>query len=134
MLKKIRIGIVVVLVLTLLASCKPSDKYVGDWLAISKDDEKVKINFSKEKIMTITDETDHEEKYELNQTGTGFQNNVGYYHVEIDGLSHYVIFENRKDELNAILVKQTNVASDFKDFVGDIIYTMNRNSYPDEPR
>ena len=68
MIKKIRIGIVVVLTLALLASCKPSDKYVGDWLAVSRDGEKVDINFSKEKIMTITDETGDEEKYELNQT------------------------------------------------------------------
>ena len=84
--------------------------------------------------MTITDESGNEEEYELNQTGAGFQNNVGYYHVQIDSLSHYVIFENKKDELNAILVKQTNVASDFEDFVGDVIYTMNRDSYPDESR
>lgn len=134
MIKKIRIGIVVVLTLALLASCKPSDKYVGDWLAISRDGEKVDINFSKEKIMTITDETGDEEEYELNQTGTGFQNNVSYYHIKIDSLSHYVIFENKKDEANAILVKQTNVASDFEDLVGEIIYAMNRDSYPDEPR
>ena len=134
MRKKINAGLVVVLALALLASCKPSDKYVGDWLAVSKDDEKVEINFSKEKIMTITDESGNEEEYELNQTGAGFQNNAGYYHVQIDSLSHYVIFENKKDELNAILVKQTNVASDFEDFVGDVIYTMNRDSYPDESR
>lgn len=134
MFKKVRLGIIVVLTLALLASCKPSDKYVGDWFAVSRDDEKVMLNFSKEKTMTITDEAGHEEKYELNQTAAGFQNNVGYYQVEIDSLSHYVIFENKKNESNAILVKQTNVASDFEDLVGDIIYTMNRDSYPDEPR
>ena len=134
MFKKVRIGIVVLLTIALLASCKPSDKYVGDWFAVSKDDEKVMMNFSKDKIMIITDEAGNEEKYELNQTATGFQNNVGYYRVEIDSLSHYVIFENKKDESNAILVKQTNVASDFEDLVGDIIYTMNRDSYPDEPK
>ncbi|QUW20743.1 hypothetical protein JSQ81_13040 [Sporosarcina sp. Marseille-Q4063] len=134
MLKKISTGLVVMLALVLLASCKPSDKYAGDWHAVSKDGEKVKINFSKEKTMTLTDEAGNEENYELNQTAAGFQNNVGYYRVEIDNLSHYVIFENRKDESNAILAKQTNVASDFEDFVGEIIYTMNRDSYPDELR
>ena len=134
MLKKMKVGFVVVIAIALLVSCKPSDKYVGDWLAVSQDGEQVNINFSKEKVMTITDEVGDEEIYELNQTGTGFQNNVGYYHIKIDNLSHYVIFENRKDESNAILVKQTNVASDFEDLVGDIIYTMNRDSYPDEPR
>ena len=134
MLKKVRMGIVVVLALALLVSCKPSDKYAGDWLAISKDSENVKINFSKEKTVTITDEAGNEENYELNQTGTGFRNNVSYYHVKIDSLSHYIVFEDKKDESNAILVKQTNVADDFEDLVGDVIYTMNRNSYPDETR
>ena len=134
MLKKISMGMVVVLALTLLASCKPSDKYVGDWLAISADGENVKINFSKEKTITVSDEAGNEENYELNQTGTGFQNNVSYYRVEIDSLSHYIVFEDKKDESNAILVKQTNVASDFEDLVGDVIYTMNRDSYPDEAR
>ena len=134
MLSKIRLGIVVVFALGLLASCKPSDKYVGDWLAISKDGENVKINFSKEKTITITDEAGNEANYGLNQTGTGFQNNVSYYRVEIDSLSHYIIFENKKDESNAVLVKQTNVASDFEDLVGDVIYAMNRNNYPDKTR
>ena len=134
MLRKINMGMVVVLALTLLVSCKPSDKYVGDWLAISMDGEKVKINFSKEKTITFTDEAGNEENYDLNQTGTGFQNNVSYYRVEIDSLSHYIIFENKKDESNAVLVKQTNVASDFEDLVGDVIYTMNRDNYPDEAR
>ena len=122
------------LALALLSGCKPSDKYVGDWFAISKDSENVKINFSKEKTITLTDEAGNEENYELNQTGTGFQNNVSYYHVEIDSLSHYIIFENKKDESNAILVKQTNVASNFEDIVGDVIYTMNRDTYPDEAK
>jgi hypothetical protein len=134
MRNKISSALVVVLAIALLASCKPSDKYVGDWFAVSMDGEKVEINFSKEKTMTITDEAGNEEKYELNQTAAGFQNNVGYYHVEIDNLSHYVIFENRKDESTAILAKQTKVASDFEDFVGEIIYMMNRDSYPEESR
>jgi hypothetical protein len=134
MLKKLHMGLVVVLALALLASCKPSDKYVGNWFAVSMDGEKVEINFSKEKTMTITDEAGNEENYELNQTAAGFQNSVGYYRVEIDNLSHYVIFENRKDESTAILAKQTNVASDFEDFVGEIIYMMNRDSYPEESR
>jgi hypothetical protein len=127
--KKISTGIVVMLALALLASCKPSN-----WFAVSMDGEKVEINFSKEKTLTITDEAGNEEKYELNQTAAGFQNKVGYYHVEINNLSHYIIFENRKDESTAILAKQTNVASDFEDFVGEIIYMMNRDSYPEESR
>lgn len=114
-----------------LVGCKPSDEYTGDWYALSNQGEEVMINFSKEKIMTITGDNG-EETFEINQTGTGFQNNVGYYKVDIDDLSHYVIFEDRKDKSNAILVRQTNVANDFEDLVGDIIYVMDRESYPDQ--
>ena len=81
--------------------------------------------------MTITNkEDDSVKKYQISQTGTGFVNNVSYYAVEIDGVKHYIVFENKKDESNAILIKQKNHASDFKDVVGDIIYKMNRNSFP----
>ncbi|MBS4206652.1 hypothetical protein [Bacillus sp. FJAT-50079] len=45
--------------------------------------------------------------------------------IKLRSMVQVIIFENKKDESNATLVKQTNVASDFKDLVGDIIYTMN---------
>ena len=44
--------------------------------------------------------------------------------------SYYVVFENKKDEENAKLIKQTNHASDFEDVVGDVVLEMNRNDYP----
>lgn len=124
---KIIIGMIV---LILLASCKPSDKYAGDWYALSSDGERVTINFSKEKIMTVTRSDQDEETFEINQTTTGIQNSVRYFRVEIEGTSHYMIFDNTKDEDNAKLVKQTNHASDFEDVAGDIIYLLNRNDFP----
>ncbi|MBM7599177.1 uncharacterized protein YrzB (UPF0473 family) [Virgibacillus halotolerans] len=124
--------VIIVFGLILLVSCKPSDKYTGDWYALSNSGEKVEIHFSKDKIMTINDENGNEETYEINQTAAGFQNNLGYYRVEIDEASHYVIFENKKDEDNAQLVKQTNHASDFEDVVGEILYKMNRDDFPTE--
>ncbi|HLR79623.1 MAG TPA: hypothetical protein VK119_03465 [Bacillota bacterium] len=118
--------------LILLVSCKPSDKYTGDWYAVSASGDKVMINFSKEKVMTLSDEEGNEEVYEMNQTASGIQNSTRYFRVEIDGASHYVVFENNKDEDHAQLVKQTNHASDFEDVVGEIIYKMNRNDFPTE--
>src|SRR5699024_11084789 len=111
--------------------CKPSDKYAGKWFAISDSGDEVTIDFLKDKTMTITDDDRNEKVYDISQTSVGIQNSVGYYRVEIDGKSHYVVFENRKDESNAILIKQTNHASDYKGVVGDIIYTMNRDHTPD---
>lgn len=115
-----------------LASCKPSDKYVGDWYALSNTGEKVMINFSKEKTMTVTSNDNDEEKLNINQTSTGFINEVRYFGIDIEKEKYYVVFENKKDEANAILIKQTNHASDFEDVVGDIIYKMNRDRFPEE--
>ena len=126
---KILLGIII---LILLASCKPSDKYTGDWYALSSDGEKVNINFSKEKVMTITNADSDKETFEINQTTTGIQNSTRYFRVEIEGISHYMIFDNTKDEDNAKLVKQTNHASDFEDVVGDVIYLLNRNDFPSD--
>src|SRR5699024_11297828 len=71
--------------LILLVSCKPSDKYTGDWYAVSASGDKVMINFSKEKVMTLSDEEGNEEVYEMNQTASGIQNSTRYFRVEIDG-------------------------------------------------
>ena len=126
-----KMAVLGVFVLFLLVSCKPSDKYAGDWYAVGADGKQVEINFSKEKVMTFKDADGHEEEYEINQTATGIQNSTRYFRVEVEGASHYVIFENNKDEDNAQLVRQTNQASDFEDVVGDIIYLMNRDDFPE---
>lgn len=55
-----------------------------------------------------------------------------YFGIKLNDENYYVVFENKKDENNAILVKQTNVASDFEDVVGDIVVKMNREDYPSE--
>lgn len=120
-----------IVVLTLLVSCKPSDKYVGDWYAVSDSGDNVMINFSKEKLITFSDEDGNEETYDINQTASGIQNSTRYFRVEIEGASHYVIFDNTKDEDNAKLVKQTNQASDFEDVVGDVIYLLSRDDFPE---
>lgn len=122
--------IVVVLgVFLLLAACKPSDKYAGEWYAISNDG-KVKVDFSEEKVMTVEDEDNHKETFDFNQNSTGFINEVKYYGIEMDDKNYYVVFDNKKDEDNAKLIVQTNQASDFEDVVGDIVFEMNRNEYP----
>lgn len=121
--------LMVLMAVVLLVSCKPADKYVGDWYAVSGSGDELKINFSKEKTMTVTG-GEHEEHYEINQTSTGIQNSTRYFGIEVKGASHYVIFDNTKDEDNAKFVKQTNQASDFEDVVGDVIFLMNRNDYP----
>lgn len=115
--------------LVLLVGCKPSDKYIGDWHAVADTGEKVMINFSKEKTMTISGD-DEEESFEINQTTTGLYNGTRYFRIEIEGAGHYVIFDQSKDEDNAKLVKQTNQANDFEDVVGDVIYLLNRNDFP----
>lgn len=122
--------IIIVIVITLLVSCKPSDKYVGDWYGLSDTGQQLRINFSTEKTMTVTDDEENEEVYEINQTATGIQNSTRYFNVQVEGISHYVIFDNTKDEDNAKLYVQTNNTSEFSEVVGDLLYILNRNDYP----
>lgn len=123
--------VIVIGVILLLVACKPSDKYVGKWYALGNGGEEVTVHFSKEKQITITNEDGEEEKVDFNQTSTGFINEVGYYGIEMDSGSYYVVFDNKKDEANAKLIKQTNHASDFADVVGDVLFKMNRDDYPE---
>lgn len=113
----------------LLTACKPSDKYVGEWYAVSNEG-KAKVDFSEEKVLTVEDENNHKETFDFNQHSSGFINNVKYYGLEMEDGNYYVVFENKKDEENAKLIKQTNNASDFEDVVGDVVFEMNRNEYP----
>lgn len=53
-----------------------------------------------------------------------------YYGIEMENESYYVVFDDKKDEDNAQLIKQTNQASDFEDVVGDVVFEMNRDEYP----
>ena len=116
-------------ILLLLTACKPSDKYAGEWYAVSNEG-KAKVDFSKDKVLTVEDENNHKETFDFNQHSSGFINNVKYYGLEMEDGSYYVVFENKKDEENAKLLKQTNHASDFEDVVGDVVFEMNRNEYP----
>ncbi|WP_130858608.1 hypothetical protein [Gracilibacillus phocaeensis] len=118
--------------LILLISCKPSDTYAGDWYGLSDTGEQAMLHFSEEKNLTITDESDKEETFEISQNVAGVMNSTRYYRVEVDGANHYVVFEDRDDENNALFVKQTNDADDFEDMEGEIIYMMNREDYPSE--
>lgn len=114
----------------LLVGCKPSDKYVGDWYALSMLEEEVMVNFSKEKTMTIRSHRDEDEMHEINQTATGIQNNIRYFRIDVEGDNYYIVFEDSKEEDNAKFIKQTNEASDFEDVVGDVIFLMNREDFP----
>lgn len=120
---------VVLGVIFLLAACKPSDKYAGEWYAISNSGE-VKVDFSKEKVLTIESEDNQKETFDFNQNSSGFINDVKYYGLEMEDESYYVVFDDKKDEDNAQLIKQTNQASDFEDVVGDVVFEMNRDEYP----
>ena len=121
--------VVILGVFLLLAAWKPSDKYAGEWYAVSNEGE-VKVDFSKEKVLTIEDEEGQNETYEFNQNSSGFINEVQYYGLEMEDGNYYVVFDNKKDEDNAKLIVQTNQASDFEDVVGDVVFEMNRNEYP----
>lgn len=117
--------------LLVFLGCKPSDRYVGEWYALSAEGEQVMIHFSKDKEMTITDHTtEHQETFSIGQTGGGIVDSMSYYAILIDGASYFLVFENRKDESNAILIKQTNFANEFEHVVGDIVYRLNRKDFP----
>lgn len=119
-------------VMMLLGACKPSDRYAGEWYGLSSDNEQVKMDFSKDQVLTIEKDSGEQQTYEINQHSSGFINEVRYFGIKLNDENYYVVFENKKDENNAILVKQTNVASDFEDVVGDIVVKMNREDYPSE--
>lgn len=125
-------AIIILLSTVILISCKPSEKYVGDWYAVSDDGEEFRIHFSTDKTMTVIDEAENQEVYEINQTVSGIQNSTRYFKVEVDGASHYLIFDNTKDEDNAKFYVQTNLAEDFSEVVGNLVYVLNRNDYPIE--
>lgn len=107
--------VVILGVFLLLAVCKPSYKYAGEWYAGSNEGE-VKVDFIKEKVLTLEDEEG--------------KNDVKYYGLEMEGKDYYVVLDDKKDEDNAKLIVQMNHASDFEDVVGDIEIEMNRNEYP----
>ncbi|HLR02138.1 MAG TPA: hypothetical protein VK111_05270 [Virgibacillus sp.] len=121
---------VLFIVFLVLAACKPSDKYAGEWFAVSNKGN-VKLEFSKEKVLTVENEDNHKDTFDFNQHSTGFINEVRYFGIEMDGDNFYVVFDNKKDEDNAKLIKQTNQANDFEDVVGDVVFEMNRNEYPE---
>lgn len=114
-------------VMMLFVACKPSDKYAGEWQALTGDGEEVTLHFDQaEKRLTITGD-DGEEVHDINQNAAGFKNSLQYYRIDIESDAYYIIFADRKDEANAQFVKQTNHASDYDDMVGEIIFTMSRD-------
>lgn len=111
----------------LLVACKPSEKYAGEWQAVSSDGDEVTMHFDRgEKQLTFTTNDGEEEVHEINQNAAGIKNNLQYFRIEIGEDAYYVIFNDRKDEGNAEFVKQTNHASDYDDMVGEVIFTMSR--------
>src|SRR5699024_5772523 len=113
----------------LLAACKPSDKYAGEWYDVSNDGEML-VDFSTEKVLTVEDEEGQKETYDFNQHSTGFINDVSYYGIEMEGKDYYVVSDDKKAEDNVNLIVQTNHASDFEDVVRDVVLEKNRNEYP----
>ena len=109
----------ILMFILLLNGCKPSDKYAGEWFAVSNKGN-VKVEFSKEKVLTVENEDNHKDTFDFNQHSTGFINEVRYFGIEMDGDNFYVVFDNKKDEDNAKLIKQTNQANDCEDVVGEI--------------
>lgn len=127
-MKQVRYGFMIVFVMFLLVSCKPSEKYAGDWNAVSDTGEEISMHFDREeKKLTLVDSSGEEEVHEINQNSTGIKNSLQYYGIEIGEDYYYIIFKDRKDEEHAEFVKQTNYASDFDDMVGETVFKMSRN-------
>lgn len=115
----------------LLGGCSPSKNYEGKWYGLI-DGDKVKVDFSNDKKMTLDFESDQEsESHDFSQTGTGFVNNTSYYKIKLNDKVYYIVFEDKKDKDNAIIVEPENHADDFKDMVGNVVCEMNRDDYPD---
>src|SRR5690625_4633939 len=69
----------------LLVGCKPSEKYAGEWSAVSDRGEAVKMHFDREKkTLTLTGSDGKEEVHEINQNATGIKNSLQYYRIEIE--------------------------------------------------
>ncbi len=111
----------------LLVACKPSEKFAGEWHAVSKNGEEVIMNFDREeKLLTFTSSDGEKEVHEINQNAAGIKNKLQYFRIEIGEDVYYIIFKDRKNEESAEFVKQTNHASDFDDMVGEVLFTMSR--------
>src|SRR5699024_12506970 len=98
MLKKIYKVLFLFFAFALLVGCKPSDKYVGDWYALSGLGEEVMINFSKEKTMTITSHRDEDEIHEINKTEKAIKNNIRYLKIKRKVKNNNIDFKITKNE------------------------------------
>src|SRR5690625_6747284 len=67
----------------LLVGCKPSEKYAGEWSAVSDRGDEVMMYFDREKkTLTLTGSDVEEEVHEINQNATGIKNSLQYFRSE----------------------------------------------------
>lgn len=118
---------ILMIAVILLMACKPSEKYAGEWHAVSENGEEVIMNFDREeKLLTFTSSDGEKEVHEINQNAAGIKNKLQYFRIEIGEDVYYIIFKDRKNEESAEFVKQTNHASDYDNMVGEVLFTMSR--------
>lgn len=115
-LKGLFLGLVM---LTILASCKVSKDYQGEWFALDGLGNQVKLNYTEKEL-----KTNDGKKYELSQYGTGLENGMKYYQIKIDNDKYTFIYPEKNDKDTAVVVKPDDEDKPLK---GKILFKV---SYP----
>ena len=111
----------------LLAGCKGSKDIQGTWYAVNSDNLEMTITFD-EKTVTFSSEGQDDWTLDYVQTGTGFENQLGYKILEWDEQNWTFIFPDKKDLENAFIMKPY---SDDEKLNGDVYWVLSKTDYPD---
>ena len=122
--KKLKGFFLGLVMLTILASCKVSKDYQGEWFALDGLGNQVKLNYTEKEL-----KTNDGKKYELSQYGTGLENGMKYYQIKIDNDKYTFIYPEKNDKDTAVVVKPDDEDKPLK---GKILFKMNKNAYPEK--
>lgn len=109
----------VALFLTMLSACSGSDAYQGNWNAMDKNGNKLKIIFSPDKF-EVKDSSGDIKSYSYSQNSYNAQNGIVTYGIQLeDGRGYQINFPKSGDEGIALIKDQNEV----------LLYTMGRKDY-----
>ncbi|MFT3995007.1 MAG: hypothetical protein QM660_11895 [Dysgonomonas sp.] len=110
---------VLLILVTLLVSCKGSDTYRGEWKAMDTEGNKFELIFA-EKSFTVTNADGEIATYEYTQNSVKINNSIKTYGIKLaDGRSLNILFPIATDESKAVIFSGENV----------VLYTIGRTDY-----
>jgi hypothetical protein len=120
--KKLGLLLIGLLLATFLVACSVSKDYQGEWYALDGSGKQMKLNYSEKQLEIVNGR-----KYQLSQFGTGIENDMKYYQIKLDQEKFVLIFPDKKDKDNAVVIKPND---EDRPLEGKILFRMNRKSFP----